>query len=188
MRRSELRWAETWCRSAEQQSGGGAGRGEKSGANNPYFWGALAPRLGPAIPTSGAPGSHIWGHRSSHLGPLVLTSGAPGPHAWGHCSPCLGFLVPTSGDPRFQRLGPPCPHLWGHQSPGLGACGPHVWGPLVPKSGAHGPHVSGRCLERAALSGGGLGMTSGSLIKWIWFLRGNSSLCSPGASRILASI
>ena len=25
-------------------------------------------------------------------------------------------------------------------------------------------------------------MTSGSLIKWIWFLRGNSRLLSPGAS------
>lgn len=44
------------------------------------------------------------------------------------------------------------------------------------------------CLVKAASSGRRLGVTSGSLIKWIWFLRGNSRLHSPGARPTLVSI
>ena len=44
------------------------------------------------------------------------------------------------------------------------------------------------CLVKAASSGGGLVVTSGSLIKWIWFLRGNSRPLSPGARPTLVSI
>jgi len=44
------------------------------------------------------------------------------------------------------------------------------------------------CLVKVASSGGGLVVTSGSLIKWIWFLRGNSRLLSPGARPTLVSI
>lgn len=44
------------------------------------------------------------------------------------------------------------------------------------------------CLVKAASSGRGLVVTSGSLIKWIWFLRGNSRLLSPGARPTLVSI
>lgn len=44
------------------------------------------------------------------------------------------------------------------------------------------------CLVKAASIGRGLVVTSGSLIKWIWFLRGNSSLLSLGARPSLFSI
>ena len=176
-----------------------------SWATVPSVWGQQSSSLRPTAPASR-------GTLSPHLGPLVLTSWAPNPHNWGPHSPCLGLQVPTSGDPRSKRLGGPLPSslgppvlrsrgpivptsggaavlISGSTTPQVwGACGPHVWGPVVPRLGAPGPHVSGRCLEGAALSGGGLGMTSGSLIKWIWFLSGNPSLCSPGAGHILATI
>lgn len=44
------------------------------------------------------------------------------------------------------------------------------------------------CLVKAVSSEGRLVVTSGSLIKWIWFLRGNSWPLSLGARATLVSI